>query len=213
MISKINIKNAKLFGTILGVILFLILVAGFTYAWFTWQSSNISISGNTECFNINYNKGQNITGANLKLFDEAKVIKNNTITVETGMAITNLSAVIDSNCSINGILTINLNVNTLDASYTASGNSNGALKYVIAEYSSSTYPNVTTDLLNGKSFSIIANGSITSTGSNILYTIPLISGDAKKEYLVIFYIDGDIAQNDAQNKSFSANIEAVVEQA
>lgn len=212
MISKINVKSAKLFGTILGVILFLVLVAGFTYAWFTWQSSNITISGNSECFNINYNKGQNITGSNLKLFDEAKIIKNNTITVETGMAITNLSAGIDSNCSINGILTVNLNVSTLDTSYTASGNSNGALKYVIAEYSSSTYPSVTTDLLKGKSFSIIKNGSITSTGVSTIHTIPLISGEAKKEYLVIFYIDGDIAQNDAQNKSFSANIEAVVEQ-
>ena len=38
-------KKAKLVGTIFGVILFIALIAGFTYAWVSWQSDNINISG------------------------------------------------------------------------------------------------------------------------------------------------------------------------
>ena len=41
-------KKAKLVGTIFGVILFIALIAGFTYAWVSWQSDNINISGTAD---------------------------------------------------------------------------------------------------------------------------------------------------------------------
>ncbi len=35
-------KKAKIIGTIVGVIFSVAAIAGITYAWFTWQSSNIT---------------------------------------------------------------------------------------------------------------------------------------------------------------------------
>ena len=36
-------KKIKIIGTIIGIVLFVILIAGFTFAWFTWESSRISM--------------------------------------------------------------------------------------------------------------------------------------------------------------------------
>ena len=33
-------KKIKIIGTIIGIVLFVILIAGFTFAWFTWESSS-----------------------------------------------------------------------------------------------------------------------------------------------------------------------------
>ena len=55
-------KKIKIIGTIIGIVLFVILIAGFTFAWFTWESSRINISGNTACFNINYRSEERRVG-------------------------------------------------------------------------------------------------------------------------------------------------------
>ena len=72
-----NNKKVKTYGLVLGVTLFVFLVAGFTYAALTWRSNNITINGSTECLDIDYTKGQDITGGNLLLLDKSKIISNN----------------------------------------------------------------------------------------------------------------------------------------
>ena len=47
-----NNKKVKTYGLVLGVTLFVFLVAGFTYAALTWRSNNITINGSTECLDI-----------------------------------------------------------------------------------------------------------------------------------------------------------------
>ena len=206
-------KKIKTYGIILGVILFVLLIAGFTYANLTWNSKSIVISGKSNCLEIESVKGSNITGGNLLLQDESSIISNNQITIKNGMVITNVTAKIKSTCSISGYMTLNLNVTNLSSAFTSSGNSTGALKYVLTSYDPSTYSTISTTALNGKSFNIINTGSITNNGT-IKLKEENLSKTETKAYLVIFYIDGDMANNDAGSNStnFKSNLEAIVTQ-
>ena len=205
-------KKVKIYGIVLGVVLFILLVSGLTYAILSWRSSNITIAGNSECLEVDSVKGSDITGSDLLLLDSG-VINNNQITITTGMVVTNINAKIKSSCTIDGYLTINLNTTTLNSGFTSSGNSTGALKYVLASYDPSTYTTVSTSALNGKSFDIVKAGEITSTGTLKIKETQL-SKDTTLAYLVIFYIDGEKANNDIGSSStnFKTSIEATVTQ-
>ena len=206
-------KKIKIYGIVLGVILFIILVAGFTYAALTWRSSNITITGASECLEVDSVKGSNITGSDLLLLDENQIINNNRITITSGMVVTNITAKLKSSCTLDGYLTINLKTTTLNSGFTSSGNSTGALKYVLTSYDPSTYTTINTSALNGKTFDILTTGSITSTGTLKIKEAQL-SKDTTLAYLVIFYIDGDKANNDIGSNStnFKTSIEATVTQ-
>ena len=206
-------KKVKTYGVILGIVLFVLLIAGFTYANLTWKSKSIVISGKSNCLEVESVKGSDITGGNLLLQDETSIISDGKITIKNGMVITNVTAKIKSTCSISGYMTLNFNVTNLSSAFTSSGNSTGALKYVLAFYNPSTYSTISTTALNGKSFDIIDTGSITSTGT-IKLREENLSKTETKAYLVIFYIDGDIANNDAGSNStnFKSNLEAIVTQ-
>jgi len=203
-------RKIKIIGSLVGIILFICLIAGISYAWITWRSSNIGISGSSECFTINYTKGQTITDQSVILFDESTIINNNKVTIKNGMAITDVAAYIDSSCNIPANLEILLNVTELNPAY-ITGNSVGAFKYVIASYDPSIYSDITTTVLNGQSFNIIKNDSVMNTGEISLITEEL--SNTEKGYLLIFYVDGDLAMNDAQNTTFTATITGVATQA
>ena len=129
------------------------------------------------------------------------------------MVVTNITAKLKSSCTIDGYLTINLKTTTLNSGFTSSGKSTGALKYVLASYNPSTYTTISTSALNGKTFDIVTTGSITSTGTLKIKETQL-SKDTTLAYLVIFYIDGDKANNDIGSNStnFKTSIEATVTQ-
>ena len=110
-------KNYKLFGTLFGVIAFIALIVGITYAWFTWTSGNTIIGGSTECFTINYVNGQNING---EIIPSATYTGGKSTTVQIG---------IDASCNIGGSATIKL---TTDSSSTnAIKLTDGAVKYAV----------------------------------------------------------------------------------
>ena len=129
------------------------------------------------------------------------------------MVVTNITAKLKSSCTLDGYLTINLKTTTLNSGFTSSGNSTGALKYVLASYDPSTYTTISASALNGKTFDIIKIGSITSTGTLKIKETQL-SKDTTLAYLVIFYIDGDKANNDIGSNStnFKTSIEGSVTQ-
>ena len=205
-------KKIKIYGVVLGIILFILLISGLTYAILSWRSSNITITGTSECLEVESVKGSNITGSDLLLLDSG-VVNNNQITIRAGMVVTNITAKLKSSCTLDGYLTINLKTTTLNSGFTSSGNSTGALKYVLASYDPSTYTTISTSALNGKTFDIIKIGSITSTGTLKIKEAQL-SKDTTLAYLVIFYIDGDKANNDVGSNStnFKTSIEATVTQ-
>ena len=212
-------KKIKTYGLVLGIVLFVLLIAGFTYAALTWRSSNIVISGNTECLDIESTKGSDITGEELLLLDESSIISDNKITIKEGMVVTNVTAKIKSGCTIDAYMTLNLNVTSLNSAFTSSGNSTGALKYVVATYDPTTYPTVNASTLKDKSFDMDKNGNIVSTGSitstgTIKIREKQLSTSETVSYLIIFYIDGDLANNDAAGTSnnFTTSITAEVTQ-
>ena len=207
-------KRIKKYGVIIGILLFLGVVMGFTYAALAWRSSNIIISGNTECFDVDYTKGS-IGSNDLLLIDEKDVYGNgnDNVTIVEGMSISYTTAGIKSNCSLDGYLNIRLNVNSLASGFTSSGSSTGALKFIVASYDTSNYSSIESSLVVGDAFPIISSGIITHTGSIDLYTKQLPKGTTNG-YLIIVYIDGDLALNDVagDNASLDANISAVVTQ-
>ena len=134
---------------------------------------------------------------------------NNKITIKNGMAITDVTAYIDSSCNISGNIEITLNVQNLNDAYIYN-DSVGAFKYVLASYDPSVYSEITTTALNGQKFDIIKNESITDIREITLVNEALST--TEKGYLLIFYIDGDLAMNDAQYSTFTATIKGVATQ-
>lgn len=199
-------NKAKIFGIILGVVIFSVTIAGLTYAFYTWESLDTNISGSSECFKINYINGQDITDANLAAISEASFVNGNNITIVEGMALTTVSIEIDSSCNVNGTGTILLNPVTLSDTF-ISGTSAGALKYKVVEYSSANYPEVSVDSLKGEIFTSVGGNSITSTESIEMFSMPLTSGK-KKEYILIFYFDEVLISNDAATGTFHGTISA-----
>lgn len=193
-------NKVKILGTMLGIILFIALIAGISYAWISWRSSNISITGKTECFNINYTVSQSLNTNDVYLFNESSIIHENQILVKEGMAMLDITASIDSACNIPAELIIDLDVTELNEAY-ISGDSMYAFKYVLASYD----PTIT-DIseLKGQYLNIIQKNSITNTGITTMDSITL--DDTTKGYVLIFYVDGNLAYNDAQDSTFAVTI-------
>lgn len=91
--------NKKIFGAIIGVIAFIAVIAGATYAWFTWSSGNTELSGTTGCFNIIYDKGTDISGSLVPSVDKS------------GGLSTSVKINIDPSCTITGTATLKLTTN------------------------------------------------------------------------------------------------------
>ena len=197
-----NGKKVKLIGAIVGILLFVVCIAGVTYAWITWSSDNTRLSGKSGCFpDINYTKGDTLSADNVLLFDEDSIINNNTFLMKSGMTYLDVTASVNGGCNTRVALELEVNVTELSSAF-VSGDSVGAFKYALLSYDPSTI----TDLseLVGKSLEIIDNNSITNNG------IVKVAGNRltteTKGYLLVFYVDGDLAFNDAQHSTFSATI-------
>ena len=199
-------KKIKIIGLIIGIGMFIGLLVSISYAYYNSRVTS-TISGTAGCFDVSYVKGNSISNADLLLYDVSDVINNNNITIKNGMAVTNFSAIVDSRCNIDAHLIVNLTASGLNNAF-VSGNSVGALKYAIVEYSPTTYPTVNSTVLNNVSFETIASGAVTIKTKHTIFETDILKGN-RKDYLVIFYIDGDLAMNDAGNTTFTASIEAI----
>lgn len=141
-------EKHKVIGMVVGVLAFIALVAGLTYAWFTWTSGNTTINGTTECFTINYENGQEITG---EIIPSASYTGGKTTTVKIG---------ISPSCTIGGTAKIKL---TTESSTTIKL-TDGAVKYAVykgdAEISSGNVTSGTIDL-----------ATVNLTTSQVTYTV------------------------------------------
>ena len=193
---------------IIGIVLGIILVSGITYAILTWTSTRINLGITSDCFTIDYTKGGDITGS-LKLLNEEDLITNdNKFTIKNGVGISSANIGINSNCNIEGYGRLLLNVTSISSAFTTGG-SVGSLKYVVLKNTSSiTNPSEVsvTSLLN-QSFDIEAKGSITSSGTKDILVRNLSNTEIYK-YLIIIYIDNNLASNDVIGATFTGNISA-----
>ena len=202
-------KKKKLI--ILGVILLLIIVSGATFAILTWNSTMIKLGINTNCFTIDYTRGGDITGS-LKLINEEDLISNGKFTIKEGVGVSGVNIGINSNCSIEGLGSIYLNVTNISDVFTT-GDSKGALKYVVLKNTSTiTNPtNINTTSLLNQSFDIIENDTITSSDT-ITLLIKQLSNTEIYKYIIVIYIDNNLAGNDITSATFSGNISSEASQ-
>ena len=196
-------KRKKLI--ILGVIALVLVISGITYAILTWTSSKINIGLTSNCFTIDYTKGNDIANASIKALSESDLISDNKLTIKEGIALTYANIGIKSTCTIEGYGSLYLNVTSLSDAF-STGNSKGALKYAVLDNTSTTSTITVASLLN-QSFDIVSSGSITSTGKLTLLTKQLSNAKLSK-YLIVVYIDNNLVGNDVIGASFNGTISA-----
>ena len=196
-------KNKKLI--VLGVLVLILTISGITYAILTWTSSRVNIGLTSNCFTIDYTKGNDIANASIKALNESDLISDNKFTIKEGIALTYANIGIKSTCTIEGYGSLYLNVTTLSSAF-STGNSKGALKYAVLDNTSTTSTVTVASLLN-QQFNIVSKGSITSTGKITLLTKQL-SNTKLNKYLIVIYADVSKIANDAMNASFNGTVSA-----
>lgn len=142
-------SRRKLYGTIIGVLAFIALVAGLTYAWFTWASGNTTISGDSGCFTIQYTNGTAISGSLSPSVDY------------TGGKSTTATLNISSSCTTDGDATISLTTN----SGTTVPLNEDAVKYAV--YQGTTA--ISSGVVTGGTQTLASNIALTTTATT--YTI------------------------------------------
>ena len=179
-------KKAKLIGSIIGVFLFIALIAGFTYAWIAWQSNNINIADRSDCFDIDYGISQQIGSAS------AKASLSMTSDYTEGLS-AKVSLSLKTECAnIPGTATLYLNTtNVGTTSGTSSGILNGALKYTVVSGTS-----------------VLANGVIDSNNKIPLVDNIDVSSTTPTTYTVYVWLDGEVADNSYANLNYIGYISA-----
>lgn len=183
----------------------ILIISGITYAILTWTSSKINIGLTSNCFTIDYTKGNDIANASIKALNESDLISDNKFTIKEGIALTYANIGIKSTCTIEGYGSLYLNVTTLSSAF-STGNSKGALKYAVLDNTSTTSTVTVASLLN-QQFNIVSKGSITSTGKITLLTKQL-SNTKLNKYLIVIYADVSKIANDAMDASFNGTVSA-----
>lgn len=177
-------KNKKLI--VLGVLALILIISGITYAILTWTSSRVNIGLTSNCFTIDYTKGQDITNQSIKLINEKDLISDGKFTIKDGIALTYANIGIKSTCTIEGYGILKLNVTSLSDAFTT-GNSKGSLKYAVLKNTSTTSTITVTSLLN-QSFDLVTRGSITKLGTIDILTEQLSNNEIYKYLLVIYLL-------------------------
>ena len=179
--------NKKLLYSILTVLLIAIVSVSVTYAWLSWSSS-VNIGGTSECFDVNYVKGQDIgSDSNPANFSLASTYTEGLSSV--------LKVNLKDTCTIsNGTGTLYLNTDTTTSSILLTS---GVLKYQVLEGTNE-----------------VANGTVTKTGNLPIYNNIEINNEVK-QLTVYIWIDGSLVNdsnsNDILSSIYKGNITMSIE--
>ena len=205
---KLTNKSSKIVGYIIGIIIFVGLLIGVTYAIYNWRSVNTNISVNTKCFDAEGDSSLTVQGSNMLFFNESDILDtiNSTITYKTGMLYAPFK-IISSNCTTDTYYDIVLNVTSLPSDYV------GTIKYKIIEDMGANYTQVeySNPLNETLEYNPLYSGSITGTGSSIIYSENILINTTSVP-AVIFYIDGDLVPENASSLVFNATVEVIARQ-
>ena len=170
----------KLIGTIVGVTMFAVLIAGATFAWLTITPTftNNTVTGGTTNFIVEYTKGSNV-GAVLVL-DSSNVATSSMTDNSTGK--TSVIAYRLPN-NADGDLTIKLMTTSSNAIVGASG----PLRYAVCA-GSCTLTGEVPSVVTASSTGLLAKGTVTSA-EQILLVSDGISTTEGKTYDVYLWID------------------------
>lgn len=212
----------KLIGLIIGIILFAALIVGATFAWLTYaiNVTNGNYNVETSCFDVNYENGADISGT---LNMVANPLNGRSTTISMGInegcninAKGKIELVINSissklyeattaHCENTSTLETLLNYSSQTACETSSGETftnltrvwttESALKYAIYEENFSGEP-------------IIVGHINESTGTITLYESFALNVGSSTKYYISIWLDGNIADSQYVNQSFSGYIKA-----
>ena len=171
-------NKQKLIGLIIGILLFIGVIAGLTYAYISWTSESVNKVVSSKCFNVLYDKGSDISG-NIK--PSADYTGGISATVKMDM---------DSSCNINakGKIYITTNDTTSENLYTE-----GILNYQVLKNG-----NVTA--LKG---TITSSGVITLDVGFLNSNT-----EATTTYTVYIWVNGEYVTNEHINSSYSGSIKS-----
>ena len=169
--------NKKLLYSLLIVLLIVIVSVSITYAWLSW-SGVVNISGTSECFDVNYVKGQDIgSDSNQAKFSLASSYKEGLSSV--------LKVNLKDTCTItNGTGTLYLNTDTITSSILLTS---GVLKYQVLDGTNE-----------------VANGTVNKTGNLAIYKDIAITSTVK-ELTVYVWLDGSLV-NDSNSSDILSSI-------
>lgn len=184
----------KMIGTIIGVIAFIALIAGATFAWFTSSATvtNATYNG-TVCSYALTVTGGNIS-TNLPLASSSSssdyFYAKTHSTIGAQGVMSTVSAKLASACSASSAGTA-----TVTAKFTAGPSTNCPISYAV-------FGGSVTDFTT----SPIASGTITSTSATNLVTTSKLTTTAQS-YKIWFYLDGDQISNDAcKNLTYKGSV-------
>lgn len=181
---KTHFETRKILGTIIGVLAFIALVAGLTYAWFTWFSENTELSGITDCFTVTYTNGQAISGE----------ITPTSVYNQAGSKTTTATLGITEGC-VDGTAIIKFTVNDT----TTMPLDKGAIKYAV------TYEDPTDGSTK------VVEGVVDAVGTiNLATGLPLNTDPIT--YTIYIWADQTLVDNDFTGTSFSGYIHASAQQ-
>lgn len=175
-------ENKKLVGTIVGVVFFVALIAGATFAWltFTINVTNNTISSGSMNFSVNYSNGNgSITDAPILA----------TATPETASKVTITANKVAG--SAPGNLTLYLNVSNTEINDLIK---DGAINYAVCIGTCTDFSTATT-------------GTITTLDKKALLSNTPLQSSATA-YNVYFWLDGAIISDEHINQQFSGYISA-----
>ena len=169
--------NKKLLYSILTVLLIAIVSVSVTYAWLSWRSS-VNVGGTSECFEVNYVKGQDIgSDSNPANFSLASTYTEGLSSV--------LKVNLKDTCTIsNGTGTLYLNTDTTTSSILLTS---GVLKYQVLDGATE-----------------VANGIVSSTGNLPIYNNIEINNEVK-QLTVYVWLDGSLV-NDSNSSDILSSI-------
>ncbi len=176
-------------GTIIGVIAFIALIAGATYAWVTngITPTNGNYNLGTMKFNVTYNKGTDITAAT----GGVPIVSTPTTENTASLSVTANKV----NGSAPGTLTISLNTNETGTD-AALLNAN-VLHYAICVGTCTNTSNLT---------QVANTNTITSTGKLDILSTPLTASPTT--YNIYFWLDSSAMNETLVGKSYSGFISA-----
>lgn len=177
-------KTEKTIGVIIGVIMFIVIIAGITYAWFVWQSDPTAIGGTTTFFDVDY-----ISGAAINNSDLASSIN------KSGGASTEVVLKKKSG-SIGGVATLTLNITTLTQSAQSLAEYGSvdfsAIKWEVYRSTNSTSPYTYSN-------SPISSGSLQGKGTTTGTSINLFENETLSDnnvaYKVYIWADSELSTN------------------
>ena len=202
----------KFIGTIVGVIFFVALIAGATFAWLTFNASvtNGNYAGSTLNFTYNYTTGTDVTKINILTATPAR----NAITAGTGYVSLTASKPAGSAKASKFDLILKKTTNEIGVS--------NVVKYAVCKSATATDCNnsASTAIPSATNTTWVALGTIsTGTTDQTLYSDTssfAAEGAATANYYVYFWINGDAIitgnQNQVVGKSFAGYIYAKSEQ-